>query len=68
MKEKKMPKGKNEKLSKSKSAKKKSSDYVYVSVRVSPELKKAVKKEALRRGETKSAIVREALEKYLKSA
>ena len=62
-----MPKGKNEKLSKSKSAKKKSSDYVDVSVRVSPELKKAVKKEALRRGVSQSAIAREAVELYLKS-
>ncbi|MSV55876.1 MAG: ribbon-helix-helix protein, CopG family [Actinobacteria bacterium] len=30
-------------------------------------LKKALDKEAKRRGETKSVIVREALEKYLKS-
>ena len=37
-------------------------------VRVPIKLKKALDKEAKRRGETKSAIVREALEKFLKSA
>jgi len=37
-------------------------------VRVPMKLKKALDKEAKRRGETKSVIVREALEKYLKSA
>jgi hypothetical protein len=37
-------------------------------VRVPKKLKKALDKEAKRRGETKSAIVREALEKFLKSA
>lgn len=39
-----------------------------IKVRVPQKLKKALEKEAKRRGETKSAIVREALEKYLKSA
>ncbi|MSO29107.1 MAG: CopG family transcriptional regulator [Candidatus Planktophila sp.] len=39
-----------------------------VKVRVPAKLKKALDKEAKRRGETKSVIVREALEKYLKSA
>lgn len=39
-----------------------------VKVRVPVKLKKALDKEAKRRGETSSAIVREALEKYLKSA
>jgi hypothetical protein len=39
-----------------------------VKVRVPVKLKKALDKEAKRRGETASAIVREALEKYLKSA
>ena len=37
-------------------------------IRVPLELKKALDKEAKRRGETKSVIVREALEKFLKSA
>lgn len=37
-------------------------------VRVPVKLKKALDKEAKRRGETASAIVREALEKFLKSA
>ena len=37
-------------------------------VRVPVKLKKALDKEAKRRGETTSAIVREALEKFLKSA
>ena len=37
-------------------------------VRVPIKLQKALDKEAKRRGETKSAIVREALEKFLKSA
>ena len=37
-------------------------------VRVPIKLKKALDKEAKGRGETKSAIVREALEKFLKSA
>jgi Ribbon-helix-helix protein, copG family len=37
-------------------------------VRVPVKLKKALDKEARRRGETTSSIVREALEKYLKSA
>lgn len=36
-------------------------------VRVPVRLKKALDKEAKRRGETASAIVREALEKYLKT-
>ena len=39
-----------------------------IKVRVPMKLKKALDKEAKRRGETKSVIVREALEKYLKSA
>jgi hypothetical protein len=39
-----------------------------VKVRVPVKLKRALDKEAKRRGETTSAIVREALEKYLKSA
>ena len=39
-----------------------------IKVRVPMNLKKALDKEAKRRGETKSVIVREALEKYLKSA
>ena len=39
-----------------------------IKVRVPVKLKKALDKEAKRRGETNSAIVREALEKYLKSA
>ena len=39
-----------------------------VKVRVPMKLKKALDKEAKRRGETTSAIVREALEKFLKSA
>ena len=39
-----------------------------VKVRVPVKLKKALDKEAKRRGETASAIIREALEKYLKSA
>lgn len=39
-----------------------------VKVRVPAKLKKALDKEVKRRGETKSVIVREALEKYLKSA
>ena len=39
-----------------------------VQFRIPMKLKKALDKEAKRRGETKSAIVREALEKYLKSA
>ena len=37
-----------------------------VKVRVPVNLKKALEKEARRRGETTSAIVREALEKFLK--
>jgi phage baseplate assembly protein gpV len=37
-------------------------------VRVPAKLKKALDKEAKRRGETTSALVREALEKFLKSA
>jgi Ribbon-helix-helix protein, copG family len=37
-----------------------------VKVRVPVNLKKALEKEAKRRGETTSAIVREALEKFLK--
>ncbi|KGA16394.1 hypothetical protein GM50_14605 [freshwater metagenome] len=37
-------------------------------VRVPVKLKKALDKEAKRRGETTSAIVREALEKFLESA
>jgi len=37
-----------------------------VKVRVPINLKKALEKEAKRRGETTSAIVREALEKFLK--
>ena len=37
-----------------------------VKVRVPENLKKALEKEAKRRGETTSAIVREALEKFLK--
>ena len=39
-----------------------------VKVRVPIKLKKALDKEAKRRGKTTSAIVREALEKFLKSA
>ena len=39
-----------------------------VKVRVPVKLKKALDKEAKRRGETASVIVREALEKFLKSA
>jgi hypothetical protein len=39
-----------------------------VQFRIPMKLKKALDKEAKRRGETKSVIVREALEKYLKSA
>ncbi len=39
-----------------------------VKVRVPMKLKKALDKEAKRRGKTTSAIVREALEKFLKSA
>ena len=39
-----------------------------IKVRVPVKLKKALDKEAKRRGETNSAIVREALEKYFKSA
>ena len=39
-----------------------------IKVRVPVKLKKALDKEAKRRGETNSAIVRKALEKYLKSA
>ena len=39
-----------------------------VKVRVPMKLKKALDKEAKRRGETTSAIVREALEKFIKSA
>lgn len=63
-----MAKGKNEKISKNKPAKKKSSDLVGVSVRVSPELKMAIKMEAKRRGVSQGAIAREAVEKFLKSA
>ena len=39
-----------------------------IQFRIPVKLKKALDKEAKRRGETKSVIVREALEKYLKSA
>lgn len=39
-----------------------------IKARVPVSLKKALDKEAKRRGETNSAIIREALEKYLKSA
>ena len=39
-----------------------------IKARVSVKLKKALDKEAKRRGETNSVIIREALEKYLRSA
>ena len=39
-----------------------------IKARIPVKLKKALDKEAKRRGETNSAIIREALEKYLRSA
>jgi spore germination cell wall hydrolase CwlJ-like protein len=48
--------------------KKKNVESPQLKVRVPIKLKKALDKEAKRRGETKSAIVREALEKFLKIA
>jgi uncharacterized protein HemY len=39
-----------------------------VKARVPEKLKKALEKEAKRRGETPSALIRQALEKFLKSA
>ena len=39
-----------------------------IKARVPVKLNKALDKEAKRRGETNSAIIREALEKYLRSA
>jgi predicted nucleic acid-binding Zn ribbon protein len=39
-----------------------------VKARVPEKLKKALEREAKRRGETPSALIREALEKFLKSA
>ena len=63
-----MPKSKNKKNSNSHLVNKKSIEYVDVSVRVSPELKLALKRESLRRGVSQAAIAREAVEQYLKSA
>lgn len=62
-----MSRGKSEKIPKNKPAKKKSSDLVDVSVRVSPELKMAIKMEAKRQGVSQGAIARAAVENYLKS-
>jgi predicted DNA-binding protein len=63
-----MSKDKNKKILRRPASKLKPAESSYIKVRVPIKLKKALDKEAKRRGETKSAIVREALEKFLKSA
>jgi hypothetical protein len=62
-----MPKVKNEKNLKKPIPKLGPANYSYIRVRVPMKLKKALDKEAKRRGETACAIVREAVEKFLKS-